>query len=195
MPRILDPYILEEINRAAHVIEEGGIILYPTDTIWGIGCDATNEKAIKRIYELKRRPESKSLIALVSSQNQLLRHVKDIPSLAFDLMDCATRPMTIVYDCVKGVSPVALAEDGSMGVRVVNDEFCRTLIDKIKKPLISTSANVSSHPSPSCYEDIEDDIKNGVDYIVDYRKRERTSDVSSTIIKLTNDCRITVIRK
>ncbi|MBQ1275790.1 MAG: threonylcarbamoyl-AMP synthase [Flavobacteriales bacterium] len=195
MPRLLDTRILEEINRAARVVEEGGIILYPTDTIWGIGCDATNEEAIKRIYRLKNRPEAKSLTALVATQDQLLRHVKDIPSLAFDLMDCATRPMTIVYDCVKGVSPVALADDGSMGVRVVGDDFCKALINKIKRPLISTSANISSHPSPACYDDIESEIINGVDYVVDYRRGERTSDISSTIIKLTNDCRITVIRK
>lgn len=185
----------EEAEKAAEIVLKGGVIIYPTDTIWGIGCDASNAEAVTKVFNLKKRSDSKSLIALVANQTQLMRVVRDIPSLAFDLMECATRPMTIIYDKVSGIAENAMAQDGSMGIRVVNDDFCRVLINKIKRPLISTSANISGVASPSFYKEISQEILCGADYVVDWRRDETAKKTASTIIKLTNDAKITIIRK
>lgn len=193
---INDKAIIErEAQKAAEVIRKGGIIVYPTDTIWGIGCDATDEKAVEKVFALKKRAESKSLIVLVGSEQGLLRTVKTVPEPAWDILKYSERPVTIIYDHPIGVSKNALAEDGSLGIRVTSDPFCRRLQELIKRPLISTSANVSGQPSPACFAEIGPEILSSADYVVDYRRDDTRKALASTVLKLTDDCRITVIRK
>lgn len=193
---INDKAIIErEAQNAAEVIRKGGIIVYPTDTIWGIGCDATDEKAVEKVFALKKRAESKSLIALVGSEHGLLRTVKTVPEPAWDILKYSERPVTIIYDHPIGIAKNALAEDGSLGIRVTGDPFCRRLLELIKRPLISTSANVSGQPSPACFAEIDPEILSGTDYVVDFRRKDTRKAQASTILKLTDDCRITVIRK
>ncbi len=193
---INDKAIIErEAQKAAEVIRQGGIIVYPTDTIWGIGCDAADEKAIEKVFALKKRAESKSLIVLVGSEQGLLRTVKIVPEPAWDILKYSERPVTIIYDHPIGVAKNALAEDGSLGIRVTSDPFCRRLLELMKRPLISTSANVSGQSSPACFDEIDPEILSGVDYVVDYRRNDTRKAQASTIIKLTDDCRVTIIRK
>lgn len=187
--------IEQEIENAARTVLSGGVIIYPTDTIWGIGCDATNPSAVEKVFSIKRRAESKSLIVLVSSEKHLMSTVRDIPPLAFDLIACSEKPMTIIYDRPSGIAANALAPDGSLGVRIVNDEFCRRLIERIKTPLVSTSANISGEASPACFSDIKEVILHSADYVVDYRRTDNRKSAASTVIKLTSDNRVTVIRK
>lgn len=187
--------LTSEVEQAARVLLGGDVIVYPTDTIWGIGCDATDPAAVEKVFALKKRTESKSLIVLVDSQDSLLRTVRTVPEPAWDIIRYAERPVTIIYDHPVGVAANALAEDGSLGIRVTSDEFCRQLIRKIRRPLISTSANVSGEPSPASFADISGEILSGADYVVKYRQDDRSSTQASTIIKLTDDCRVTVIRK
>ena len=176
----------EDIRQAVEVMRRGGVILYPTDTIWGIGCDATNEEAVRRVYDIKKRDDSKALICLVDSDHRLQRYVSDVPNVAWDLIEYATRPLTIIFDKAKNLAPNLLAEDGSVGIRVTREEFSREL---------STSANVSGEPSPACFDDISDEIKNAVDYIVQSRRKEKTKAAPSSIIKLRPDGEVTIIRK
>lgn len=183
----------EEIKKALDVIKDGGIILYPTDTIWGIGCDATNTEAIAKIYKLKRREDSKSMLSLVASENMLLQFVKEIPEIAFQLIDCAINPLTIIYDEPIYISPKLFAEDGSAGFRITKEIFSKSLSQKLGKPLVSTSANISGEPSPKCFADISDDILNNVDYIVDFG-RNYSSSTPSNIIKVSNDSVVKIIR-
>ncbi len=187
--------IEREAQKAAEVIRQGGIIVYPTDTIWGIGCDATDEKAVEKVFALKKRAESKSLIVLVGYEDGLLRTVKTVPEPAWDIIRYSQRPVTIIYDHPIGVAKNALAEDGSLGIRVTSDEFCRRLLEKMRRPLISTSANVSGQPSPACFAEIDPEVLSGADYAVDYRRGDTRKAQASTIIKLTDDCRVTIIRK
>lgn len=193
---INDKTVIErEAQNAAEVIHKGGIIVYPTDTIWGIGCDATDEKAVEKVFALKKRAESKSLIVLVGSEQGLLRTVKTVPEPAWDILKYSERPVTIIYDHPVGVAKNALAQDGSLGIRVTSDPFCRRLLELIKRPLISTSANVSGQPSPACFAEIDPGIRSGADYVVDYRRDDTRKAQASTVLKLTDDCRITVIRE
>lgn len=193
---INDKAIIErEAQNAAEVIRKGGVIVYPTDTIWGIGCDATDEKAVENVFALKKRAESKSLIVLVGSEQGLLQTVKTVPEPAWDILKYSERPVTIIYDHPVGVAKNVLAEDGSLGIRVTSDPFCRRLLELIKRPLISTSANVSGRPSPACFAEIDPEILSGADYVVDFRREDTRKAQASTILKLTDDCRITVIRK
>ncbi len=159
-----------DIQKCLEVLRTGGTILYPTDTIWGIGCDATNEKAVEKIYALKKRSESKSLIVLVSDDGMLNRFVKNIPALAWDLIDMADKPLTIIYDAAKGIAKNVLAEDGSIAVRKTSDEFCQRLIHKFGKPIVSTSANISGENAPKNFSEVSDEIKKTVDYIVNWRQ-------------------------
>ena len=176
----------EDIRQAVEVMRRGGVILYPTDTIWGIGCDATNEEAVRRVYDIKKRDDSKALICLVDSDHRLQRYVSDVPNVAWDLIEYATRPLTIIFD---------KAEDGSVGIRVTREEFSRQLCYRFQKAVVSTSANVSGEPSPACFDDISDEIKNAVDYIVQSRRKEKTKAVPSSIIKLGSDGEVAIIRK
>ena len=184
----------EEVNKTIEVLKRGGIILYPTDTIWGIGCDATNYDAIKRIYELKKREESKSMICLVSDFKMLQQYIESIPEVAYDILKYANKPTTIIYDRPKRVAENIIAADNTLAIRVVRDGFCNALLRKYKKPIVSTSANISSLPSPKSFKEIDEDILKGVDYVVNLQRNKKNGKASS-IIKLSNDGAVTIIRK
>ncbi len=184
----------EDIQNCLNTLREGGIILYPTDTVWGIGCDANNPQAIQKIYDLKGRTSSKALITLVGSEVMLERTVLNMPEIAWDLIESTNRPLTLIYDEVKGIAPNAIAEDGSCGIRLAKDTFCQQLIQRLGKPIISTSANVSGEETPKDFRSISDTILNGVDFVVNYRQNEATSQKSSNIIKLKNNGEIKIIR-
>ena len=186
--------MLEDIKKACEVLSAGGIILYPTDTIWGIGCDATNEKAVQRVYELKRRSDNKAMLVLLDSDAKLDRYVSDVPDIAWDLIRLADKPLTIIYSNAKNLAPNLLAEDGSVGIRVTNEEFSQKLCERFRRPLVSTSANVSGEPSPANFGEISETIKKGVDYIVGYRQEDKTPAEPSHIIKLGAGGLVRVIR-
>ena len=139
----------EDIKKACEVMAAGGIILYPTDTIWGIGCDATNEKAVQRVYELKRRTDNKAMLVLMDSEAKLDRYVSDVPDIAWDLISVSDKPLTIIYSSAKNLATNLLGADGSVGIRITNEEFSKKLCERFRKPLVSTSANVSGEPSPA----------------------------------------------
>lgn len=184
----------EDIKKACEVMRAGGIILYPTDTIWGIGCDATNEEAVRKVYDLKQRADNKAMLVLTDSDAKLPAYVSDIPEIAWDLIKISDKPLTIIYSGAKNLAPDLLGEDGSVGIRVTNEEFSRKLCEQFRKPLVSTSANVSSEPSPANFGEVSDTIKNGVDYIVGYRQDDRSKAQPSSIIKLGAGGIIQVIR-
>lgn len=175
-----------DIEQALAVLREGGIILYPTDTIWGIGCDATNDIAVEKIYTLKQRPPEKSMIILVADERDILQHVAAPDPTVFEFLEKQDRPTTVVYEGGLGVSPALMGEDGSIAIRVVQDDFCRELIRRLRKPLVSTSANVSGDPSPGSFGMISRSIRDGVDYIVHYRQEETTAAVSSRLVRWKN---------
>ncbi|MCD8269781.1 MAG: threonylcarbamoyl-AMP synthase [Parabacteroides sp.] len=184
----------EDIKKACEVMQAGGIILYPTDTIWGIGCDATNEKAVQRVYDLKRRADNKAMLVLMDSSAKLNMYVNDIPDIAWDLIEVADKPLTVIYSNAKNLAKNLLADDGSVGIRITNEEFSRKLCERFRKPLVSTSANVSGEPSPANFSEVSDVIKNGVDYIVSYRQDDMSKAQPSNIIKLGAGGLIQVIR-
>ncbi len=173
----------------------GGIILYPTDTVWGIGCDATNEQAVAKIYRLKQREDSKSMIILLDNEAKLLSYVREVPEQAWDLMEFAERPLTIIYPDAKNLAKNLIAEDKSIAIRITKDDFCRKLIGKFRKPLVSTSANISGNPTPTAFSDIDKEIIAGVDYVVNLRRDEQASTTPSTIIKLGMGGEFKIIRK
>jgi len=185
--------VREEIEKAFETIKNGGIILYPTDTIWGIGCDPKNEEALEKINQLKKR-SNKNFIILVESERLLNRYAKVIPEVCYDLIDFAEKPLTIIYPKGQFVAKQVLATDGSIGVRVVKDKFCSTLIQKLKSGITSTSANVSGEQSPVKFEDISEHIKNGVDYIVNLPLANKNP-IPSQIIKIGENSEVTIIRK
>ncbi len=185
----------EEVKRAAAVLSEGGIILYPTDTIWGIGCDATNADAVARIYSLKQRSDSKSMLALVSDIAMLDRWVETIPEAAEMLIDVAVDPLTIIYDHPRGVADNLVANDGSLGIRITGDAFCQRLCRRLKKPVVSTSANISGQKAPSVFREISPEIIGKVDYVVGLRHDEQHNiNKPSAIIKVSDSGVIKVIR-
>lgn len=186
--------INQEVFNAFEVIKNGGIILYPTDTVWGIGCDAANEEAVKKIYALKKRAESKSMIVLVNGDRLLYQVFKEIPQVAFDVLECSEKPTTLVLDNPKNVAKNLIAEDDSLGIRIVNTPFIFRLIERMKKPLVSTSANISGTPTPTKFSEISPEIIDGVDYVVKI-DLEKVSKKSSTVIKLTKDAKVTILRK
>lgn len=184
----------EEVFQTTEVLKSGGLILYPTDTIWGIGCDARNEEAVKRIFALKGRAESKSMLILIDNENRLNRYVKSVPEAAWDIMEYADRPTTIVFDDATGVAPQLIAEDGSLGIRVAKEGFCHRLVHRFGHAIVSTSANKSGSPSPMRFDEISEEIRSGVDHVVDPSFSPRAV-APSTIIKLTSDSRVTILRK
>lgn len=186
--------MIEDIKKACEILQAGGIILYPTDTIWGIGCDATNETAVQRIYELKQRADNKAMLVLTDSEAKLNMYVSHVPEIAWDLIHVADKPLTIIYPEAKNLASNLLAEDGSVGIRVTNEEFSRKLCERFRKPLVSTSANVSGEVSPANFGEISDTIKQGVDYIVNYRQDDMSKAQPSGIIKLGEGGLIQVIR-
>ncbi len=184
-----------EINKALQVVEEGGLILYPTDTIWGIGCDATNSEAIRRIYALKQRDDSKSLIILLAEAKDIFQYVANPHPDIVHLVKQFERPTTVVYDQAIGLPDNLVNKDGTVAIRVTKDPFCKSLIKRLKRPLISTSANISGSPSPKSFDDIQEEIKRGVDYIADHRREEKNEVPPSRILKMLADGSIEVIRE
>lgn len=185
----------EDIKRAVQVMRDGGLILYPTDTIWGIGCDASNSAAVRRIFKLKQREESKSMLSLIDSDAKLGYYVPDIPDVAYDLMDLSQKPITIIYDNVRHLAPELIAEDGSAGIRVTKEPFSHDLCARMGGAVVSTSANVSGEPPAQNFGEISKIIKEGVDYIVEYRQNELLRHASSGIIKLGSGGLVKIIRE
>jgi L-threonylcarbamoyladenylate synthase len=174
----------QDIKEALSVLKNGGIILYPTDTIWGIGCDACHEEAVKKVYELKKRIDSKSMLILMDDVGRLFAYVREIPEIAYELIEASEKPLTLIYPGGRNLAPSLLAEDGSIGIRITKDPFCKDLIKKLNKPLVSTSANISGMPSPSVFNEISEEIKSGVDYIVKWRQDDKVKASASSIIKI-----------
>lgn len=184
----------QELENALKVLRSGGTILYPTDTVWGIGCDATKEQAVEKVFQIKKRNESKSLIVLIDSIDELGRYVKEIPYVATELIECSDLPLTIVFPGAINLAKNLIAQDGSIAIRVVKDKFCSELIRKSGKPLVSTSANISGEPTPSSFDDVSEEIVNGVDYVVNLRRSERTGNKPSRIIQLNVNGEFKIIR-
>ena len=176
-------------------MREGGVILYPTDTIWGIGCDATNEDAVRRVYEIKQRQDSKAMLVLVDSSVKVDFYVRDVPEVAWDLIDLADKPLTIIYSGARNLAANLLAEDGSVGIRVTNEDFSMRLCQQFRKAIVSTSANISGQPSPKNFSEISEEVKSAVDYIVGYRQEEMSNPKPSSIIKLDKGGVIKIIRE
>ena len=184
-----------EIQKCLEVLNAGGTILYPTDTVWGIGCDATNENAVKKIFELKKRTDSKSLIILLDQTGRLSGYVSQVPEQAYELMELSEQPLTLILDGAKNLAKNVMAEDGSVGVRIVLDEFCKNLIGRFRKPIVSTSANISGSNAPSNFFQIGDEIISGVDYVVNLRQDETDEKRPSAIMKIGSGGEIKFIRK
>ncbi len=187
-------YFSDDIKNCLAVLESGGLILYPTDTIWGIGCDATNEAAVKKIYALKQRDDSKALIVLMAEERDIIRYVTQPDLAVFDYLDKTTKPTTVIYEGITGLAASLLAADGTAGIRLVKDEFCRALIKRFRKPIVSTSANISGETSPAVFNDISEPIKNGVEYIVQHRRNDPCKSAPSSVIKWNRDGSVTIIR-
>jgi len=191
----MDEIMKEDIRKACEVMQKGGVILYPTDTIWGIGCDATNAEAVKRVYEIKKRSDSKAMLVLVDNAVKVDFYVDGAPEVAFDLIELTNKPLTIIYDGAKNLAPNLIAEDGSVGIRVTSEEFSNQLCYRFRKAIVSTSPNVSGEPSPATFGEISDEIKQAVDYIVQSREQENKASQSSSIIKLGKGGQVKVIRE
>ena len=183
-----------DVQQCLAVLKKGGVILYPTDTIWGLGCDATNEEAVQRIYNIKQREDTKSLIILVADERDVLQYVAAPDLSVFDFIEKQNRPTTIIFENAVGLPDNLVAKDGSIAIRIVQDEFCRHVIKRLRKPLVSTSANISGQPSPQAYKEISAVIRNSVDYIVQWRQEDTTPVQPSQIIKWANDGSYQVIR-
>jgi len=193
--RMMDELMKEDIRKACEVMNKGGVILYPTDTIWGIGCDATNEEAVKRVYEIKKRADNKAMLVLVDNAVKVDFYVDDAPEVAFDLIELTTKPLTIIYEGAKNLAPNLVGEDGSIGIRVTSEPFSNQLCYRFRKAIVSTSANVSGEPSPATFADISEEIKQAVDYIVQSRRKEKSSSKPSGIIRLGKGGQVKVIRE
>ena len=184
-----------DIRKAIEVLRQGGTILYPTDTIWGIGCDATNPEAVRKVFDIKQREDSKALICLVDSAGRLQRYVRNVPDVAWDIIDLATKPTTVILSGAVNLAPNLLAEDGSVGLRVTNEVFSQQLCYRFQKAIVSTSANISGQPSPQTFADIDPTIIKAVDYVCESRQRDTSRHEPSSIIKLGQDGEVTIIRK
>lgn len=184
-----------QIDAAINVLKQGGIILYPTDTIWGLGCDATNAEAVEKIYKLKKRSDSKSLITLAANIDMVCKYIKQMPEIAISLMEVNDKPMTIIYPGATGLAKNVIAEDGSVAIRVPMHDFCTKLITRFHRPIVSTSANISGQPSPVYYEDIPDGILKAVDFVVDPQMEEACMHKASQIIKVGLKNEIEIIRE
>jgi L-threonylcarbamoyladenylate synthase len=183
-----------DIAASLTALHSGGLILYPTDTVWGIGCDATNPEAVRKVYELKQRAETKSLIVLVTNQRDILKYSSQPDLRIFDFLKTVQRPTTVIYEGAIGLAPNLINADGTIAIRLVGDTFCRHLIRRSRKPLVSTSANRSGDPAPASFKDIAAEIKAGVNYIVQYRQDESTPKQPSSVVKWNADGTATVIR-
>lgn len=184
----------EEIRKTDEILKKGGVILYPTDTVWGLGCDATNEEAVKRIYEIKQRADNKSMLVLLDDAGKIASYA-DVPDIALDLIEAADKPMTIIYPGAKRLAQSLIGADNTIGIRITTEEFTKSLIYRFRKPIVSTSANISGEPSPHFFGEISGEIKEAVDYIVNYRQNETKNCSPSSIIKLGMGGQIEIIRK
>lgn len=185
----------EDISKAIEIMNSGGIILYPTDTIWGIGCDATNEKAVQKVYELKQRSDNKAMIVLIDNPVKLNYYLAETPDMAWDLIELSNKPLTIIYDNARNVADNLIADDGSLAIRVTQEGFSHELCKRFRKAIVSTSANISGMSAPQNFSEISEDIKNGVDYIVSYRQNDMSKAKASSILKLGNNGEIKIIRE
>jgi len=188
----------EDIRQAVETLRQGGVILYPTDTVWGIGCDATNADAVSRVYQIKQRDDSKALICLVDSDARLQRYVRDVPEVAWQLIDSIAegdRPTTLILDGAVNLAPNLIADDGSIGIRITNEPFSRELCYRFQKAIVSTSANISGEPAAQNYRDIDPKIIEAVDYVCWSRRQEHQPHQPSSIIKLGHDGQVAIIRK
>jgi L-threonylcarbamoyladenylate synthase len=185
----------QEIKNAVEVLRKGGIILYPTDTIWGIGCDATNPEAVSKIYQIKQREDTKSMLILIDKPGRIPSYISEMPEIAWDLIELSDKPLTIIYPKAKNLAKNLIAPDGSVGIRVVNHEFCSKLIGRFGRPIVSTSANISGKPFPKSFSNIDKEIKEGVDYMVSEEFDNPVSDKPSGIIMLGASGEVKVIRE
>lgn len=185
----------EDIRRAVEVMRQGGVILYPTDTVWGIGCDATNAEAVKKVYEIKRREDTKAMLVLVDGDNRIQRYIQDVPNVAWDLIDCADKPMTIIFDGAKNLPENLIGEDGSLGIRVTKEPFSQQLCFRMARPVVSTSANFSGEPAARCFDEISEELKQLVDYVCTSRRNEKPAGKPSSIIKLGAGGVVKIIRE
>ena len=185
----------DEIKKACEVMQKGGVILYPTDTVWGIGCDATNEEAVKRVYDIKRRADSKAMLVLVDSPVKVDFYVREVPPVAWDLIELTTKHLTLLYDGARNLAANLLAEDGSVGIRVTSEAFSKELCFRFRKAIVSTSANISGEPAPAVFSEISEEIKQAVDYVVDFRRDETGHPKPSSIIKLGSKGEVKIIRE
>ncbi len=183
-----------DIKQALEVLNRGGVILYPTDTVWGIGCDATNEEAVRRVFEIKERCDAKALITLVDSVAKVQSYVSEMPDVAWDLLEAAVDPLTIIYDGARHLAPNLVAEDGSVAIRVTQEKFSRELCMRFKRAIVSTSANISGAPTPATFAEISEEVKSRVDYICTTRREDNTKHKASSIIKLGVGGEIKIIR-
>jgi L-threonylcarbamoyladenylate synthase len=186
----------DDINLALEVLKKGGIILYPTDTIWGLGCDATNVEAVKRIYEIKQRTDNKSMIILIDHPGRISGYIDEVPEVALQVIEVSDKPLTVILEGAKNLAlNVVNNEDGSIGIRVANDPFCQALISRFKKPIVSTSANISGEPSPACFDEISEKIIQSVDYVVKHRQDDLSKHQPSGIIKIGKNGSVKIIRE
>lgn len=185
----------DDIRKAVEVLKQGGVILYPTDTVWGIGCDATNAEAVAKVYALKQRDDSKALICLVDSDARLQRYVRNVPDVAWDLLEVSTTPTTVILDGAVNLAPNLVAEDGSIAMRITHEQFSKELCYRFQKPIVSTSANISGEPTAQNYRDISTEILEKADYVCWTRRQEHLPHKPSSIIKLTAEGHVTIIRK
>jgi L-threonylcarbamoyladenylate synthase len=187
--------MINDIKEALEILKNGGVILYPTDTIWGLGCDATNEKAVERIYQIKQRSDQKSMLVLLDNPAKIPTYVNEMPDLAWDLIELSTKALTIIYSDAKNLATNLIAEDGSIGIRISNDEFNQKLIQRFKKPIVSTSANISGEHSPQNFNEISQQIIDSVDYVVKWKQDDYTKAIPSGIIKLGSNGEVKIIRE
>lgn len=187
--------MLDDIKTSLNILKEGGVILYPTDTIWGIGCDATNEAVVERIYNIKQRHDSKSMLILLDNEGRIKQYVDTIPDIAWELIEASETPLTIIYPGAKNLAQNLIAEDGSIGIRIAKDDFCQKLISQFGKPIVSTSANIAGNPSPGRFNDIDPSIKQSVDYIVKWKQEDIAEGQASSIIKIGLSNEVEIIRR
>ncbi|MBO4486951.1 MAG: threonylcarbamoyl-AMP synthase [Bacteroidaceae bacterium] len=188
------PFDIDDMKQAVSVLRQGGVILYPTDTIWGLGCDATNQEAVERIYRIKERQDSKALILLANSDAMINQYVAGAPEVAWDVIELATRPTTVIFDKGRNLAPGLLGPDGSVAFRLSRESFSSQLCFHLRRPLVSTSANISGEPSPRFFGEVSEVIRSRVDYIVKYRQNDTTPSAPSSIIRLSADGQVKIIR-
>jgi len=184
-----------DIQKACDVLKRGGVILYPTDTIWGIGCDATNEEAVERVFALKQRADHKAMLVLIDSPAKLPFYISEVPAMAYELTEITDKPLTIIYPEGRNLARRLLGDDRSIGIRITHEPFSKKLCERFRKPIVSTSANISGQPAPACYNEISDEVKHGVDYIVQVRRNEQIKSKPSGIIRLEINNTFHIIRK